>query len=76
MAAESESKPELESVGVDRFAWSRSWSRQNFVDPDSGSESHDADHQQTMILAERLLCIVAKTLKDKKKRRVAAWRQS
>ena len=28
-AAESESRPELESVGVDRFAWSRSrsWSR-------------------------------------------------
>ena len=25
-AEESESRPELESVGVDRFGWSRSWS--------------------------------------------------
>ena len=37
-AEESESRPELESVGVDHFAWSRSlsWSRQNFADSDFG----------------------------------------
>ena len=36
-AAESESRSELESVGVDCFVWSRSrsWSRKNFADSDS-----------------------------------------
>ena len=53
-AAESESRPELESAGVDRFGRSRSWSRQNFADSDSGPELQDTDRQQTMFLAERL----------------------
>ena len=64
-----ESRPELESVGIDRFAWcrSRSWSRQNFADSDSGPESQDSNRQQTVILAERL-CIVPKTLKTGRNR--------
>ena len=39
-AAEFGSKTELESVGVDRFgqSWSRSWSRHNFANSDSGQE--------------------------------------
>ena len=74
-AAESESRSELESIGVDIFGWSlsRSWSRQNSADSDSCPESQDTALQQTMILTERL-CIVSKTLKDRKKRRVAVSR--
>ena len=56
-AAESESRPE--SVGVNRFgrSRSRSMSRQNFADSDSGSESRANTRQQTMILDEQL-CIL------------------
>ena len=39
-----ESRPELESVGVDRFIWSQSWSVSNFADSNSGLESHDTTH--------------------------------
>ena len=55
-AAESESTPELELVGVDRFGWSRSrsWSRSNLVDSDSGPESQANTRQQTMIFDKRL----------------------
>ena len=55
-AAESESRQELESVGVDQFGWSRSrsWSRQNLADSDSGPESKANTRQQTMTLNERL----------------------
>ena len=51
-AADSESRPELESAGVDRFGWSRSWSwsRSNFADSDSGLESQANTRQQVMIL--------------------------
>ena len=70
MAPESESRPELESARVDRFAWSRNWSWQNFADSDSDPESQDTNRQRTMILAERP-SIVPKTLKLKKKMRVA-----
>ena len=53
-AAESESRPELESFGVDRYgrSRSRSWSRGNFDDSDSDPESQDTTPQQTVILAE------------------------
>ena len=53
-AAESESRPELESVCVDCFgrSRSRSWSRENFADSDSDPESQDTTPQQTVILAE------------------------
>ena len=46
----------MESVGVDHFAWkwSRSRSRQNFANSDSGLESQDNTRQQTIIFAERL----------------------
>ena len=45
---ESESRPELESVGVDHIAWSlsRSWRRWNFADSRSGLESQDTNRQQ------------------------------
>ena len=61
-AAESESRPELKSVGVDRFArsQSRNCSWQNFADSDSGPESQDTTRQQPMILDEQF-CIVPKT---------------
>ena len=74
-AVESESRPELESVGVDHFGWSRSrsWSRQNLIDSDSSPESQVYTRQQTMILDERL-CIRPKTVKDRKKRRVTVYR--
>ena len=54
-AAESESRPELESVGVDHFNWSRSrsWSWQNLADSDSGPESKANTRQQTITLDER-----------------------
>ena len=55
-AAESESRPELESIGVDRFgrsrSRSRSWSRENFADSDSDPELQDTTPQQTVILAK------------------------
>ena len=63
-------RPELESIGVDHFGRSRSWSRLNFAYSDSGPELQDATRQQKIILTERI-CIVPKTLKDGKKRKVA-----
>ena len=53
-AAESESRPALESVGVDLFgrSRSRSWSWENFADSDSDPDSQDNTPQQTVILAE------------------------
>ena len=53
-AAESESRPQLESVRVNCFgwSWSQSWSWENFADSDSNPESQDTAHQQTVILAE------------------------
>ena len=43
------------------------------ADSDSGPESQGTNRQKTMILVEQL-CIVLKTLKDWKKRRVATRR--
>ena len=67
-AAKSESRPELESVGVDRFARSREseLGSLNFAVSDSGLESQDTNCQLAMILPERLY-IVPKTLQDRKK---------
>ena len=64
-AAESESTPELESIGVDRLVGvgagvSKVWPTLTQVRSRS---------QQTMILAERL-SMLTKTLKDRKKRRL------
>ena len=73
-AAESESRPDLESVGVGHFDWGQSQLESaNMADSDSGPESQAITCQQTMILGEQL-SILPKTLKDMKKRRVALCR--
>ena len=54
--AESWSRPELESVGIDRFDWrrSQSWSRYNLAVSDFVPESQVNIRQQTIIWDERL----------------------
>ena len=72
--AESELRPGLQPVGEDRFTWSLvewSWVGKNVRTPTQALSRRT--RQQSMILAEKL-CIVPKTLKDRKKGRVAVWR--
>ena len=66
-AAESESKQEMESVGVNCFRGSRCriWSWQNFVDSDSGMES-PTDNQWTIIATKDNSYIPPKSLEDKR----------
>ena len=55
-AAESESRPDLESGVVDCFAWSqsRSWSLLNFSDSDAGYQpTTDNDFGRTVMYRER-----------------------
>ena len=67
MAAESESRPEFESVSRVFCLESESELESKKPDSDSGPEAEGTTRQQTKILAE-WLCIVLKTLKDRKKR--------
>ena len=78
-AAESESRPELGSVGADRYGWSRSrplWLGSELESAkfrDSGPVSQANTRQQTIILAEGLSNL-PKTLIDREKRRAVVCR--